>query len=165
MRQNLRRRWAGLIWTAAVALALVSGCKKLAEHPGEHPEHPAPGDKKTSELSKEDLVKEYTAAIETYLGSRQKEGPLPIEDVGGKAVSVKGPLRLVRIHTDKIVRYKGDTYFACSDFEESDGKAYDLDFFMERTPSGWRMERLLLHKIDGKLQMTYRDNDPVPLGG
>jgi hypothetical protein len=23
----------------------------------------------------------------------------------------------------------------------------------------------LLHKIDGKLQMTYRDNVPAPLGG
>ena len=168
MLQNLRRHWGGFIWMAAVALALASGCKKLAEHPGEHPEHPAPGDKKSSgqgSLGKDQLVKEYSAAIQDYVESRQKGGALPIEDVGGKAFSVKGPLRLARIHTDKIIRYKDDIYFACSDFEEPQGRTYDLDFFMERTPSGWRMQKLLLHKINGKLQMTYKDNEPVPLGG
>lgn len=168
-----------LIPILILVLAVGPACEKIShwmgggEHPAEHPEegegeHPEKNAKEPgarAELSREEMVQEYTMALKGYL-EENKGSALSIQDVNGHPTPIAGELELVKIHDDKIIRYEGDTHFACSDFRVASadgGTDYDLDFFMERSPTGWTMKRILLHKINGKLQLTYKDNEPVPV--
>ena len=134
------------------------------EHPSQ--EHPWPP-KKTAKEETKNVSSEFSKAVESYIKETIKStGTLPVRDIGGKNVKISGELEFVRIHKEKIVLYKDNTYFACADFiaKSADVETnYDLDFFMAKTKDGWKLNKLLLHKINGELQMTYRNNEPSPL--
>ena len=40
-------------------------------------------------------------------------------------------LTLSKIHKERLSNIGNDTYFACADFQASNGKVYDLDVFMK----------------------------------
>lgn len=132
------------------------------EHPTEHP-----SEGKAHTEHKVDLKTEFTAAVEGYVKKTLDEkGTLPVQDVHGKEVPLPGTLQLQKIHKHRIVRYKDDTYFACSDFTEREGKKVtklDLDFFMTKTAEGWTTDRILLHKVNGKPVLTYVNNEPTAI--
>lgn len=135
------------------------------EHPKkvEHPEHPkgTAQEHKIEMLKEAEAIKAYAKEIESVV----KEYNLPVMSIDGKGVLVSKDTKLVKIHTDKIIRYKGDTYFACADFKDPKSNTmYDFDFFMTKTPTGWAMDKVLYHKRDGKLQCTYNEQcEPVPV--
>ena len=136
--------------------------KVKKEHPTqtkkEHPEHQT---KKIEMLTHKQMVKSYVKEIEHLV----KNYNLPVMTVEGKGVLVPKDTRLVKIHTKKIIRYNGDTYFACADFSSrKTGAKYDFDFFMTKNGKGWKMEKVLYHKLDGKLQLTYNDQcEAIPV--
>ena len=129
------------------------------EHPKEHPTNP--------KRQAKDNIAEFNTAVEKYARDTIKATKtLPVQNLKGEKVKIAGTIELVRIHKDKVIRYEGDTYFACADFIATDGEKktnYDFDFFMTKGSDGWRPDRVLLHKIEGKLQMTYKDNKPAPV--
>ena len=110
-------------------------------------------------------ISEFNVAVENYVKDTLKvANTLPVQNLKGEKVIIPGTVELVRIHKDKVIRYEGDTYFACADFVATDGEKktnYDYDFFMTKSGDKWNLDRVLLHKIDGKLQITYKDNKPV----
>ncbi len=156
---------AGAVLIAAGVMGLGGAIKTVLaqEHPMEHPSE----EKAAAKKHPMDLKAEFTGAVEEYVKKTLAEkGTLPVQDVHGKDVPLPGTLTLEKIHKDKIIRYKDDTYFACSDFLEKDGKKetkLDLDFFMTKSGDQWTTDRILLHKINGKLQMTYVNNEPTPV--
>lgn len=56
-------------------------------------------------------------------------------------------LRLIRLH-DGIVK-KGDYYVSCADFNDPDGKEFDLDFFVVEEEGQFRAIQGVVHKADG----------------
>ena len=161
----------------------VSGCQKPTSPVHSSPRHPSPAPpsqehpqgsleqwQKAEAMAgktRQSLIAEYSQAVDDYVKQTLRTtGTLPVKDVQGRDVEIPGKLELVRIMKDKITPYKRNTYFACSDFLAKSGNTqtkYDLDFFMTHVHGAWKLNKILLHKMDGKPQMMYVDNKPVPI--
>lgn len=75
-------------------------------------------------------------------------------------------LKMLKIHTDRIVELGQDRFFACADLQQLAGKKtkLDLDFYVKKEGDRWVMEKVLVHKVAGKLRYTYNDkNEIVPV--
>jgi hypothetical protein len=75
-------------------------------------------------------------------------------------------LKLIRIHTHKIVELGEGRFFACADLKEvgGDKTKLDLDFFVARQGDRWVMEKVVVHKVSGKPRYVYNDdNEMVPV--
>lgn len=121
------------------------------EHPKEHPkEHPQ--DK--AALNPETLAEE----IEQYVNneSKLKGGYFLLYDEKSKTPLV---LTLDKVHKDKLSKVGDDNYFACSDFKGTDGKNYDLDFFMKKSDSGLIVTELTVHKVNGAPRYTWFEEE------
>jgi hypothetical protein len=59
-------------------------------------------------------------------------------------------LDLVKLHDDRFSNLGGDKYFACVDMKGTDGKVYDIDFFMVVKPGKLSVTETSVHKINGK---------------
>ncbi len=118
--------------------------------------------------------KEFLSKIEDYVASTLEEkGTLPVKTLEGKSVEFDGPLEMTKLHRKKVITYdrESNTYFVCSNFqsnpENGEGTKYDFDFFMTKTDDGWKLSDnldwppILLHKIEGEEQVTYKNNKPV----
>ena len=56
--------------------------------------------------------------------------------------------------------------FACADFKEVGGKnKLDLDFYANKSSDGkMTMEKVLIHKVNGKRRFTYdKENNMIPV--
>ena len=145
---------------------------------GEHPEHPTPA-KSESSASKEHpkehpkkgaqdkafqndfekVVKDYVVAEAQKTG-----GGYTVHD---EAAGKDWKLELVKVHKNKIcMLQEGKVCFACADFKEAGGKnKLDLDFYANKADDGRvTMEKVLIHKVNGKPRFTYdKNNDRVPV--
>lgn len=132
-------------------------------------QHPSQEHIPTPAQSQKGMVDEFSRAVEDWVKETLKNtGTLPVRNIQGERVAIPGKLELVRIHKDRIIRYEGNTYFACADFvakSETTETMYDMDFFMTRVNGSWKLDKILLHRINGKLQLIYEDNKPVPVKG
>jgi len=97
----------------------------IAEHPTEHPsEHPTKTKQPKITLS----IQKLALSIEKYiLTDTELKGGFFVFDVKNKEVL---NLTLLKVHTERLSNIGNDTYFACADFQASNGKVYDLDVFM-----------------------------------
>ncbi len=124
----------------------------------ELPEHPKKDDTKKSEstLSPEALSEE----IEKYVQNESKTegGYFLFYDEKTKS---ELKLTLDKVHKDKLSKVAEGLYFACSDYKSTDGKTYDLDFFMKETDSGLEVTQQLLHKVDGKARYSWYEEEGV----
>ncbi len=139
-----------------LALAVLTTSLPAQEHP-EHPtEHPT-----KSETSEETVtIAMLSEAISDYVATDAKlKGGLflvydPIEK---KALQ----LTLAKVHEDKLATLGGGVYFACADFQNSDGKMYDLDIFMKGSKDGLETTEVSIHKVDGKPRYTWSERDGI----
>lgn len=129
------------------------------EHPAkqdaakkEHPEHP---DSKTA-VTKETLAEAITGYINK--DTALKGGYFCCYDSKANAPLA---LKLDKVHQDKLAKVSDGLYFACSDFKATDGKMYDLDFFMESTPMGLQVSEVAVHKEAGKPRYGWVEKDGV----
>lgn len=132
----------------------------------EHPEHPKKGKQtekrgsvplgKESTLTTETLAKEITEYVQNE--TKLKGGYFLVYDEKSKK-----PLQLAldKVHKDKLSKVDEDLYFACSDFKGTDGKMYDLDFFMRETNSGLQVTELTVHKEDGKARYIWVEEEGI----
>jgi len=148
-------RFTGML-TFIVLFALALSNWALAQ---EHPEHPTKPASKTSaepELTKETLA----LAITNYVkkDSDTKGGYFLIYD--GKA---KKPLALTltKVHQDKLSKVGEGLYFACSDFKATDGKTYDLDFFMKDTDGNLAVTEIMIHKENGSPRYAWYEEGGI----
>jgi hypothetical protein len=70
-------------------------------------------------------------------------------------------LDLVKLHDDRFSSLGGDKYFACVDMKGSDGKVYDIDFFMIVQPGRLTVTETSVHKINGKPLYNWKEEKGV----
>ncbi len=70
-------------------------------------------------------------------------------------------LDLVKIHDDRFSSLGGDKYFACVDMKGTDGKIYDIDFFMAVQPGKLTVTQTSVHKINGKPLYNWKQEGGV----
>lgn len=143
----------------------ISGVEgKTAEHPkkGEHPaghEHPMGSKEWTKQTTKE-----YTQEVERYVKEESAKGAFKVHD---DKLGKDWQLKLVRIHKDRVVHLGNNQFFACSDFKsvkKGSKDKVDLDFYATKTKEGWKTDKVLIHKVNGRPRYTYNDkNEMVPV--
>ncbi len=100
-------------------------------------------------VNKADIAK----GIKRHIKSSKKEGG------GVYRMDYKGTeldLRLRKVHKDKLARLDSGLYFACTDFDGSDGNTYDVDFFLRGIPEAMEVTEKAVHKINGSPLYTWR---------
>lgn len=125
----------------------------------EHPEHPKEGAK--TKKAAVTVTKETMAeAIESYISkdSALKGGYFCVYDAQAKAPLA---LTLDKVHQDKLAKVSEGLYFACSDFKATDGRMYDLDFFMKATESGLEVSEVMIHKEAGNPRYGWVEKDGI----
>jgi len=125
----------------------------------EHPEHPKEGAK--TKKAAVTVTKEMMAeAIEGYIkkDSALKGGYFTVYDAQAKAPLA---LKLDKVHQDKLANVSEGLYFACSDFKATDGKMYDLDFFMKTADSGLEVSEVMIHKEAGNPRYGWMEEGGV----
>ena len=120
---------------------------------GEHPEHPEHPSTKTSPLTAQAVGK----AVEEFITSdaKLKGGKFLVFDRVTKEVLI---LDLLKIHMDRLTGLGNDTYFACADFQASNGKVYDLDIFMKgKTADELGVTEIIVHKEEGIQRYGWKE--------
>src|SRR5436309_13325378 len=143
-----------LIIAVAIALFFSPGALIVAQ---EHPEHP----KKTTEHPKQGAEHPKKAGAEKAVGTADISAGIKknIDAQSKKSTDQKFhfkyegqdlALDLVKVHDDRLQDLGGGKYFACVDMKATDGKTYDIDFFLTGQPGKMKVTETSVHKIDGK---------------
>lgn len=148
-------RFTGMIIFIGLVTLALSNWALAQEHP-EHPTKPASEATAKPELSKETLALAITDYVKK--DSDTKGGYFLIYD--GKA---KKPLTLTltKVHQDKLSKVGEGLYFACSDFKATDGKTYDLDFFMKDSDAGLAVTEIMIHKEEGNPRYSWYEEGGI----
>ena len=124
---------------------------------GEHPEHPEHPSEKTASVTAQAVGEAVAEFIAT--DAKLKGGKFMVYDGTAKEVL---QLDLLKIHMDRLTGLGNDTYFACADFQASNGKVYDLDIFMNgETTDDLAVTEISVHKEDGAERYGWREEDGV----
>ena len=68
-------------------------------------------------------------------------------------------LDLVKVHDDRLQDLGAGKYFACVDMKATDGKTYDIDFFLTGQPGKMKVTETSVHKIDGKPLYNWKEKN------
>ena len=68
-------------------------------------------------------------------------------------------LDLIKVHDDRLSDLGGGKYFACVDMKGTDGKTYDIDFFLTGQPGKMKVTETSVHKIDGKPLYNWKEEN------
>lgn len=118
----------------------------------EHPEHPEAGGAK-KQVSTADI----SAGIKKHIETETKQN-----NDGKMHVQYKGKdlaLSLMKVHDDRLQDLGGGKYFACVDMKGTDGKTYDIDFFLTGHPGEMTVTDTSVHKIDGKPLYNWKEEN------
>jgi hypothetical protein len=145
-----------LIIAAAIALFFTPGATIFGQ---EHPEHPKKGAEhpKQGAEAKQVSTADISAGIKQNIDAKSKKGP-----DGKFHVKYEGQdlsLDLIRVHDDRLSDLGGGKYFACVDMKGTDGKTYDIDFFLAGQPGKMRVRETSVHKIDGKPLYDWKEEN------
>ena len=152
-----------ILLTLTTASFLVPALPVLA---GEHPEHPRvqpslqsrPAQQpqaQTREVSKADI----SAGIKKHIATETKKASNKKFHVNyqGKDLAMD----LVKVHDDRLSNLGGGKYFACVDMKATDGKTYDIDFFLTGQPGNMTVTETSVHKINGKPLYGWKEENGV----
>jgi hypothetical protein len=126
--------------------------KKTAEHPKEGAEHPKKG-----EAEKQVSTADISAGITKNIDAKSKksgDGKFHVKYEGQDLA-----LDLVKVHDDRLSDLGGGKYFACVDMKGTDGKTYDIDFFLAGQPGKMKVTETWVHKIDGKPLYDWKEDN------
>ena len=143
------------IIAAAIALFFTPAATIFAQ---EHPEHP----KKSAEHPKQVAEKQVSTAdisagIKTNIDATSKKSPDGKFHVNHEGQALA--LDLVKVHDDRLQDLGGGKYFACVDMKATDGKTYDIDFFLNGQPGKMKVTETSVHKIDGKPIYNWKEEN------
>src|SRR6266436_9392097 len=115
-----------LIIAAAIALFLTPAALVLSQEHPEHPEHPKAGGAK-KQVSTADI----SAGIKKNItaDTSKSDGKFHVKHEGQDLA-----LDLIKVHDDRLQDLGDGKYFACVDMKGTDGKTYDIDFFLTGQP-------------------------------
>jgi hypothetical protein len=126
--------------------------KKTTEHPKQGAEHPKQG-AETKQVSTADI----SAGIKKNIDAKSKKSP-----DGKFHVKYEGQdlaLDLTKVHDDRLSDLGGGKYFACVDMKATDGKTYDIDFFLTGQPGKMKVTETSVHKIEGKPLYDWKEEN------
>jgi len=138
-------------------LIIVIGLIKflMAEHPTEHPsEHPTAA--KLPKLT----ITQLAESIEKYIQQDvELKGGFFVFDVKrGEVLN----LTLSKIHKERLSNIGNNTYFACADFQASNGKVYDLDVFMiGKSQDDLVVTEINVHKENGVARYGWQNQSGI----
>src|ERR1041384_8280124 len=118
----------------------------------EHPEHPMKGGavKKVSTADISAGIKQNIEAETKKSGDSKFHVKHEGKDLG---------LDLIKVHDDRLSDLGGGTHFACVDMKGTDGKTYDIDFFLTGEPGKMKVTETSVHKIDGKPLYNWKEDN------
>jgi hypothetical protein len=126
--------------------------KKTTKQPKQGAEHPKKG-AEAKQVNNADI----SAGIKNDIDAKSKKSP-----DGKFHVNYEGQdlaLDLVRVHDDRLSDLGGGKYFACVDMKATDGKTYDIDFFLTGQPGKMKVTETSVHKIDGKPLYDWKEEN------
>ena len=127
----------------------------VAEHPTEHPsEHPTAA--KLPKLT----ISQLAESIEKYIQQDvELKGGFFVFDVKkGEVLN----LTLSKIHKERLSNIGNNTYFACADFQASNGKVYDLDvFMMGKSQDDLMVMEINVHKENGVARYGWKNQSGI----
>ena len=127
----------------------------IAEHPTEHPsEHP------TTVKSPKLTISQLAESIEKYIQQDvELKGGFFVFDVKNNEIL---NLTLSKIHKERLSNIGNNTYFACADFQASNGKVYDLDVFMMGKSQDNLIEtEINVHKENGIARYGWKNQSEI----
>ena len=145
-----------LIMAAAIGLFFTPAALVCAQ---EHPEHPKKGAEhpKKGAAEKQVSTADISAGIKSNIETETKKG-----SDGKFHVKHEGQdlaLDLIRVHDDRLSDLGGGKYFACVAMKGTDGKTYDIDFFLTGQPGKMKVTETSVHKIDGKPLYNWKEEN------
>jgi len=156
-KEELISMFTRITLAAAVALFLTPVLPvRAAEHP-EHPkkaeskEHPEKGKGEQKRVSTADISAEIKKNIEAET-KKASDGKFHVKHEGNDLA-----LDLVKVHDDRLSDLGGGKYFACVDMKATDGKTYDIDFFLTGDPGKMKVTETTVHKVDGKPLYNWKE--------
>jgi hypothetical protein len=145
-----------LIIATAIALFFTPATLVFSQ---EHPEHP----KKTTEHPKQGGAGKRVSTTDISAGIKKNIEAETKKSTDGKFhVNYEGQdlaLDLIRVHDDRLSDLGGGKYFACVDMKATDGKTYDIDFFLTGQPGKMKVTETSVHKIDGKPLYDWKEEN------
>ena len=142
-----------LVIAAAVAVFFTPAVLVRGQEHTEHPEHPSKGkvtEKRVSTAEISDGIKK-NIDVET---KKSSDGKFHVKYKGQDLA-----LDLIKVHDDRLSDLGGGKYFACVDMKGTDGKTYDIDFFLTGQPGEMKVTETSVHKIDGKPLYGWKEED------
>src|SRR5947207_1679075 len=140
----------------SVALFFAPAATILAQ---EHPDHP----KKNAEHPKKGAAQKQVSTADISAGIKKNIDARSKKSADGKfRVNYEGQdlaLDLVKVHDDRLQDLGGGKYFACVDMKATDGKTYDIDFFLTGQPGKMNVTETSVHKIDGKPLYNWKEEN------
>ncbi len=157
-----------LLLTVIVTPLLIISGSLLAtgEHPNsvpqsqsqQLPQTPTSGSQaatQTMEASQADLARGLKKYIDAST-SKSADKKFHVR-YGGKNLA----LALLKIHDDRFSSLGPNKYFACVDMKGTDGKTYDIDFFMAVRGRTLNITETSAHKINGKPLYNWKEENGV----
>jgi len=156
------------IVTISVSLFLTPDALLFAtgEHPGPAPQSQsqqlpqtttrAP---QTTAQTMEASMTDISAGLKKYIDNSAGKSPdrkFHVRNQGKNLV-----LDLIKVHDDRLSNLGAGKYFACVDMKGTDGKIYDIDFFMAVQPGKLTVTQTSVHKINGKPLYNWKQEGGV----
>ena len=98
----------------------------------------------------DDLIKKNIDAK----SKKSADGKFPVQYEGQDLA-----LDLIKVHDDRLQDLGAGKYFACVDMKGTDGKTYDIDFFLTGPPGKMTVTDTAVHKIDGKPLYNWKEEN------
>lgn len=148
-----------LITAVAITLFFTPPGLVIAQEHPEHPEHPKKGGEhqKKGGAEKQVSTADISAGIKKNIDAETKKS-----SDGKFHVKYEGQdlsLDLIKVHDDRLQDLGGGKYFACVDMKGTDGKTYDIDFFLTGQPGKMKVTETSVHKIDGKPVYNWKEEN------
>ena len=124
--------------------------KKSAEHPKQGAEHAKKGG-----AEKQVSTADISAGIKQNIQVETKNSPDGKFHVKHEGQDLA--LDLIKVHDDRLQDLGEGKYFACVDMKGTDGKTYDIDFFLTGQPSKMKVTETSVHKVDNKPLYNWKE--------
>ena len=142
-----------LIIAVAVASFFAPAAALLAqEHPKEHPN-------KEAGATKAAAMADISAGIKKHIDTESKKASDKKFHVTHEGKDLA--LDLIKVHDDRLSDLGGGKSFACVDMKATDGKTYDIDFFMSGKPDNMKVTETSVHKVNGKPLYNWKEEGGV----
>ena len=142
---------ARIIIAAAIALFFSPAPALFSQEHPEHPEHP-----KSGGAQKKVSTADISAGIKKNITAEtsKSDGKFHVKYEGQDLA-----LDLIKVHDDRLQDLGDGKYFACVDMKATDGKTYDIDFFLTGQPGKMKVTDTAVHKIDGKPLYNWKEEN------